>query len=210
MQNPCPSISRANIQNMSSLLSNGEMRFRPVIGELSRDLNFMPIDPNVQGVLLQDNAAHAPVHGQDPGLHDFRLLVEKCSVRFAINDEWILVGKAAHGIDFDDASMRLWPGAKGECFLAYQLEHPVFSYDLFRVDAGFISNFLKLFKLIWSLGKLSPYHSSSWGRFMLEFNEMNSVWQIDFPQCHHVRVWAQHDYFQYSKVDTSQVKPGML
>jgi hypothetical protein len=44
-----------------------------------------PVDPDVQGVLLQDHPVHRPIHRQHPGLHHAVLILNKLLERFSRN-----------------------------------------------------------------------------------------------------------------------------
>ena len=68
-----PPPARAHGPYEGGLGPDGEVGLRAFVCELPRHLHLDSIDPDVEGVLLQNHAVHGPLHRQDPGLHHFAL-----------------------------------------------------------------------------------------------------------------------------------------
>jgi len=89
--------------DVGGLVAHSEVGLGAVIGELTGRLRPLAVHPDLQGVLLQDDAVHGAVHGKDPSTHDLRLLLDERLVRLAVDFETVLVGETAHGVDLDGA-----------------------------------------------------------------------------------------------------------
>ena len=63
------------------------MSLGPLVRELPGNLSLGAVDPDVQGVLLQDDPEHGSVHGEDPGLHHLGLLLDERLVGLAVHLE---------------------------------------------------------------------------------------------------------------------------